>query len=84
MKRYRMKRITCTVFTLLISNKDTYKARVVHSETGKQVQQYNMEYLKKGGRKITFRYTDGTISNAYIKESEELKLVSSENFKVWG
>lgn len=83
MRRNRMKRVVCTVFTLLVSNKDTFKARTVHSETGKNVQQYDMRYLKKGGRKIIFRYADGTISNAYIKENEEVKLISSENFKVW-
>lgn len=83
MKRNRMRRVVCTVFTLLVSNKDTYKARTIGSETGKHVQQYDMMYLKKGGRKIVFRYADGSISNAYIKENEEVKLISSEDFKVW-
>ena len=84
MKRNRMRRVVCTVFTLLVSNKDTFKARIIHSETGKQVQQYDIKYFGKDGRKITFRYTDGTISNGYVKGNEEIKLMSSENFKVWG
>lgn len=84
MKRYRMRRNTYTVIVILLANKDTFESRIIKSVCGKQVQQYDTKHFTKGnGKKIVFRYTDGTISNAYVKSGEEIELISHENFKVW-